>query len=85
MNGTAPRPPRKRFIDSLPIGVGLGLLVFGSGPLICMTLAANVGLYTGPWKSDPIPFGIISRITFFPGLAVILGGIIEVIWNNWGR
>lgn len=51
---------------------GFILFVIGSGPLLVIMLAAKMGLTADP-NPNPILFGLMAGLTFWPGL--ILMGI----------
>ena len=73
--------PRKRLRDSTSLKVGLALLVFGSGPLIVTLLLAKAGLTKDP-NPNPVLFGIMTMLTFYPGLALIGAGILGTFLHN---
>ena len=62
----------RTYLKSGLVRVGLSLLVFGSGPLLFIIVAAAVGLWpdTNP---NPVGPGILAAFTFWPG--VICTGI----------
>jgi hypothetical protein len=78
-HAVAERP--KRFWESKLILFGLAILVFGSGPLIGTMLAAELGLTEDP-NPNPVAFGIMAMLTFWPGIALILVGISRIRSHN---
>lgn len=66
-----------RFRDSRAIRIGSILLVFGSGPLLLIILAANLGLTRDP-NPNPVLFGIMAGLTFWPGVILMIVGIASV-------
>ena len=59
------------------IRIGSILLIFGSGPLLLIILAANLGLLRDP-NPNPVLFGIMAGLTFWPGVILLLVGIASV-------
>lgn len=54
---------------------GLVLLVVGSGPLAAVGIAAKLGLTADP-NPNPVGFGILAFLTFFPALLLLLSGAV---------
>lgn len=52
---------------------GLGMVVFGSAPLLLIVLAANLGLTHDP-DPNPVGPGLLAGVTFMPGLAIAFIG-----------
>jgi hypothetical protein len=67
----------REYLQSKWVRVGLGLLVVGSGPLWFIIAAASLGLWPDP-NPNPIGFGILFVLTFWPSLICILVGVIRV-------
>lgn len=44
-------------------------------------LFSKLGLLSDP-NPNPVGFGIMAMFTFWPGLVLILGGVLNVAWNN---
>lgn len=58
---------------------GLGGLAGGSGPLVVTLLAAQWGLLPDP-NPNPVGFGILAFLTFWPSVGLVLiGGILTLI------
>ncbi|HVS27738.1 MAG TPA: hypothetical protein VHE58_10695 [Burkholderiales bacterium] len=64
------------YIRSTLVLVGLGLLIFGSGPLFGI-IAAELGLWPDP-NPNPIGPGLLVFLTFWPGVICLGVGIIRV-------
>ena len=71
----------RRYLDSRLVRVGLGLLVFGSGPLLVIVAAATIGLLSDP-NPNPIGPGILAFLTFWPGVICLLIGLARVRSGN---
>ena len=54
--------------------VGAIVFVLGSGPLIAVMLAAALGLTADP-NPNPVGFGILAFLTFWPAVIMMLVGI----------
>ncbi len=67
-----------RFRDSWLIRIGAGLLVVGSGPLLAVILAAELGLTSDP-NPNPVGFGIMAMCSFWPSLILIACGVVDVV------
>ena len=57
---------------------GFLLFVFGSGPLLLIILAADLGLTRDP-NPNPVGFGMLAMFTFWP--SIIMMGI--GAWRTW--
>ncbi|MDG1219608.1 MAG: hypothetical protein P8N08_05470 [Flavobacteriaceae bacterium] len=58
--------------------IGIIILIIGSGPLFFVMLFAKIGILDDP-NPNPIIFGLMAMITFWPSLILILIGIIKQI------
>ena len=56
--------------------IGIGLLVVGSGPLLLTILFAALGFTDDP-NPNPIGFGLMAFLTFWPSVALIVIGLSE--------
>jgi len=54
--------------------IGVGVLVLGQAPLLFIFGAAYLGLWPDP-NPNPIGPGLLSFITFWPGLVLIFIGL----------
>lgn len=52
---------------------GLGLFLLGSGPLLLVILASNVGLTRDP-NPNPVGFGMMAGLTFWPSVGLMAAG-----------
>jgi len=66
-----------RYWDSKLVKAGTALLVLGSGPLLLIMAAADIGLTRDP-NPNPVAFGILAGLTFWPALILIAVGIVSV-------
>ena len=66
-----------RYFKSRLVKVGLALLLLGSGPLLLIIAAAAVGLWPDP-DPNPVGWGLLCGLTFWPALICILVGVIRV-------
>ena len=66
----------RRYLKSLTVKIGIGLLVLGSGPLILIMVAAALG-YGDP-NPNPVGPGILAFFTFWPGIICLVAGIVSV-------
>jgi len=66
-----------RYWDSKLVKAGTALLVLGSGPLLLIMAAADLGLTRDP-NPNPVAFGILAGLTFWPALILIAVGIVSV-------
>jgi len=55
--------------------IGIMIFIFGSGPLLSVMLFAKMGILNDP-NPNPIIFGLMAMITFWPSLILIFIGII---------
>jgi hypothetical protein len=69
--------PFQRHASKL-IWIGLNVLLFGSGPLITICVAASLG-----WTIDPNPNPVFPKLlalfTFWPGVALMIAGAISTV------
>ena len=70
------QPPRFRV--SRLAWVGVLIFAVGSGPLLVTLVLAALGLTRDP-NPNPIGFGILAFLTFWPSVALIAGGLISSI------
>jgi len=56
--------------------IGLVLLCVGTGPLLIVILAAQLGLTRDP-NPNPVGFGILALFTFWPSVLLIVVGIVR--------
>ena len=70
-----------RFRDSWLVRIGVSLFVIGSGPLLGIILAANLGLTHDP-NPNPVGFGILAGLTFWPAIIMIVIGVRSVSTAN---
>ena len=69
------KPTRLR--DSRLFRAGLGLFILGSGPLIGILIAAQLGLTFDP-NPNPVGFGLLAFLTFWPSVGLLLAGLFFV-------
>lgn len=67
-------PTRRR--SSKLFWIGLNLLLFGSGPLITICIAASLGLTADPNPHATLP-SLLALLTFWPAVGLIISGIIS--------
>lgn len=63
--------------------VGGSLLALGSGPLLLVIVAAKLGLTRDP-DPNPIGWGLLALVTFWPGVLCVLVGLVQR-WRGAGR
>lgn len=68
----------QRFRDSRLIRIGVALFVLGSGPLLAVIVAAELGLTCDP-NPNPVGFGILAMCSFWPSVILIVWGIVGVV------
>jgi len=54
---------------------GALLVVLGSGPLVAVMVLSSLGLTKDP-NPNPIGFGLLAFLTFWPGVVLMLLGIV---------
>lgn len=64
-----------RFKFSRLFWIGLALLVIGTGPLLAIVLAAELGLLSDP-NPNPIGPGLLAFVTFWPAVILTLWGLV---------
>lgn len=64
----------QEYLKSWWVRVGLLGLVLGTGPLAGVMVAARLGLYPDP-NPNPVYFGMLAGLTFWPSVALIAFGI----------
>lgn len=69
------------YLGSRLVKVGLGLLIFGTGPLVFIIAAAALGLWPDP-NPNPIGPGLLSFLTFWPAVICIGIGVTRVRSRN---
>lgn len=67
----------QRYLQSWWIRAGLLLLVVGTGPLASIMLAAALGFTDDP-NPNPVMFGILAGLTFWPSVGLIAVGVWRV-------
>jgi len=55
--------------------VGAVLLLVGTGPLVSVIVLASLGLTKDP-NPNPIGFGILAFLTFWPSVVLMLLGVV---------
>jgi len=66
----------KKYLKSRLVIIGLILLVVGSGPLLTIIALAKLGITSDP-DPNPLFFGMLCGVTFWPGLILLGVGIWE--------
>ena len=64
----------REYLRSPMVRVGLGLLLFGCGPLIAIIALAALGFLADP-NPNPVGPGILASLTFWPGLICVIVGV----------
>ncbi len=64
--------------------IGVAILVLGTGPLVGVMLGAMLGLTDDP-NSNPVGFGLLAGITFWPGIAMTAIGILQAVRRGAGK
>jgi hypothetical protein len=67
-----------RFTFSRLFWVGLALLILGTGPLLLIALATELGLTSDP-NPNPIGPGLLAFFTFWPAVILIVLGLVASI------
>jgi hypothetical protein len=68
----------RRFYANTLCKVGLWMLILGSGPLLPMIAAAELGLLSDP-NPNPIGPGLLMFFTFWPAVICLGLGTIQVM------
>ena len=58
--------------------IGLALLVLGTGPLLLIVVAAELGLTSDP-NPNPIGPGLLAFFTFWPAVILIVWGLVASV------
>lgn len=66
---------RKLFDHRWMLGLGIVLLLLGSGPLLSLIILAKLGVTADP-NPNPIGLGMLAMFTFWPSIALIVAGLI---------
>jgi hypothetical protein len=56
--------------------IGVSMVVFGSGPLICIILLSKLGFLGDP-NPNLIGPGILAFLTFWPGVILTIIGLVQ--------
>lgn len=67
-----------RLLASRTFKAGLMLLVVGTGPLVAIILAAEVGLLRDP-NPNPIGPGLLAFFTFWPSVLLMAAGAVTAL------
>lgn len=54
--------------------LGAAVVILGTGPLAVTMLLAKLGVTSDP-NPNPVAFGILAMLTFWPGVLAIIGGV----------
>jgi hypothetical protein len=65
----------QRFKFNRLFWIGLALFVLGTGPLLAIIIAAELGLLRDP-NPNPIGPGLLAGITFWPAAVLIVWGLV---------
>ena len=65
------------YLQSKLVKTGLIILVFGTGPLLFIIVAAAVGLWPDP-NPNPVGPGMLAGLSLWPGIVCLLVGIFKV-------
>lgn len=64
----------KSFPKNWPLILGVCLLLLGTGPLASIMAFASLGYGDDP-NPNPVLFGILAGLTFYPSLGLIAWGL----------
>ncbi|HEX5005042.1 MAG TPA: hypothetical protein VFV65_06985 [Gemmatimonadales bacterium] len=67
----------RRYWSNRYFRIGAILLALGSGPLFFIILAATLGLWPDP-NPNPIGPGLLAMLTFWPAVALLAIGALQV-------
>ena len=71
----------RAYLQSRLVKVGLGLLFFGTGPIVLVVAAAALGVWPDP-NPNPIGLGLLSFLTLWPAIICIVVGANRVRARN---
>lgn len=74
----ASKRQRPRFQLSRLFWIGIVVFAVGCGPLLITMMLATLGLTNDP-NPNPVGFGILAMLTFYPSIALVLGGLVTSI------
>jgi hypothetical protein len=80
MNTTFSQQPPAFKLSKL-FWVGIGVFAVGSGPLLLVILLAALGFTKDP-NPNPVGFGIIALLTFWPGIGLTLAGLAQSVMRH---
>ena len=63
-----------RYLRDRLVQIGVALLLCGSGPLLAIVAAAKLGFTHDP-DPNPVFFGMLAGLTFWPAVILILVGV----------
>jgi hypothetical protein len=72
----APHEMQRTKASNPVLWIGVNVLLFGTGPLITICLAAAIGLTTDP-NPHPVGLSLLALFTFWPGVGLILAGALR--------
>jgi hypothetical protein len=67
----------REYLRSRWVRVGLGLLIIGSGPLLGIIVAADLGFWPDP-NPNPIGPGLLFFFTLWPAVICLVIGVARV-------
>ncbi|MEO5798541.1 MAG: hypothetical protein ABIS00_03770 [Gemmatimonadales bacterium] len=65
------------YLRNRMVRIGLGLIVFGAGPLLAIIALAAVGIWPDP-NPNPVGPGILAALTFWLGMICLVTGVVQV-------
>src|ERR1044071_8300257 len=68
----------QRFRLTVVFWIGLALMVLGTGPLLLIVVAAELGLTSDP-NPNPIGPGLLAFFTFWPAVTLIAWGLVASV------
>jgi hypothetical protein len=71
-----------RFKFSRLFWIGLALFALGTGPLLLIVVAAEIGLTSDP-NPNPIGPGLLAFFTFWPAVILIVSGLVASALRYW--
>ena len=71
----------QRFKLTRVFWIGLALLVLGTGPLLLIVIAAELGLTSDP-NPNPIGPGLLAFFTFWPAVILIVWGLVASVLRS---